>query len=332
MRTPLLSLARLARLLPLAAVAIALQACSSCSTGSQDAHKASDLHAISPLQACAAFAKAECAQVSACTPFTLALTYGDDATCEQRAALACAPALGVVGSTLTASQIDQCAQAIAAESCEQFLDNDQPSACTYTGSLGPGATCGTDSQCQSGYCRLGLPGACGACATRAQAGQPGVDGGRPACLTDADCVATLVCAMGTCVAPAPAGVACGLAQPCQRTLACVNGKCAPPVTLGGVCTLPTDCDGAHGAACNTNTHTCVALGMARSGDPCGVINGLLTDCVGGATCSGVNATLQGTCHPPAADNAPCGPDIGCMAPAACTSGARCTLPSPTNCH
>ena len=324
-----------ASLLLLIAAALAMPACGGCSNpgGAPDAGpSAAETHATSLAQACAAFARAECTQVSACTPFNLTLTYGDEATCEQRAVLACMPAVGAAGSTLSATQVEQCAQAVKAESCEQFLDNNQPSACTYTGSLALGATCGTDSQCVTGYCRLGLPGACGTCATRAQAGQGWTDGGRPSCLSDADCVATLVCAMGVCVGPAPAGAACSLQQPCQRTLGCIAGKCAPPVPVGGACTTPTDCDGAHGAACNTNTRTCVAIATVTTGQVCGIVNGGLTDCIGGATCGNVSATLQGTCHQPAADNAPCGPDIGCMAPAVCAPNARCTLPSPAACH
>jgi len=319
----------------LTAIALGLPGCGSRSDGATTAdagQSAADLRSTALLRACTAFARAECTQLSTCTPFNVTLTYGDEATCEQRAVLACMPALGAAGSTLSSTQVDQCAQAIKAETCEQFLDNDQPSACTYTGSLALGATCGTDSQCSTGYCRLGLVGGCGVCATRAQAGQTGTDGGLPACLTDGDCVATLVCAMGVCVGPSPIGAACGLQQPCQRTLACVSGKCSAPVPVGSACTLPTDCDGAHGAACNTNTRTCVAIATATSGQPCGIVNGGLTDCVGGATCGQVSATLTGTCHQTAADNAPCGPDIGCMAPAVCAAGARCTLPNPTTCH
>jgi hypothetical protein len=318
----------------LTSMALAVPACGSCSSSSAspDAGQGTgDLRAGSLMQACAEFARAECTQVATCTPFNMTLTYGDETTCEQRAVLACMPAIGAAGSTLTRAQVEQCAQAVKAETCEQFLDNDQPSACTYTGSLPVGAACGTDSQCNTGYCRLGL-GACGTCAVRAQAGQAALDGGLPSCFTDSDCVATLVCAMGVCVGPSPAGAACSLQQPCQRTLACIGGKCAAPVPVGGACTFPTDCDGAHGAACNTNTRTCVAIATATSGQPCGIVNGGLTDCVGGATCGNVNPTLQGICHQTAADNAPCGPDIGCMAPAVCAAGARCTLPNPAVCH
>jgi hypothetical protein len=325
------------------AAALALTACASCSSSSNGngggSHDAGGTTVdsgggVSVMQACAALAKAECTQFSTCTPFTTSVLYGDETTCEQRAVLACMPAIGATGSTLTATQVAQCAQAVTAETCEQFLDNDQPSACSYVGSLAAGAACGTDSQCQSGYCRLAVASTCGTCATRAQAGQTGPDGGPPACVTDADCAATLLCAAGVCAAPAATGAACSAQQPCQRTLACISGKCATPVPVGGTCTSPTDCDGAHGAACNTTTkpNKCVAVGTATSGQPCGVVNMGLTECTGGASCGNVNTMLQGTCHQPAADNGLCGPDIACMAPALCATSARCTLPNPANCH
>jgi hypothetical protein len=285
------------------------------------------------MQACVDFANAECMQLQTCTPFALTLGYGDETTCAQRAMLACMPALGAYGSTLTATQVDQCAQAVAAETCVQFLDNDQPSACTYLGSLSSGATCGTDSQCQTGYCRLGLNSTCGACATRAQAGQVGPDGGAPACATDADCAATLLCnGSGVCTAPTALAGTCSAQQPCQRNLACIGGKCATPVPVGGACTAITDCDGAHGAACNTNTKMCIAVGTATTNQACGIVSGGLTDCTASGVCSNLSAMGQGTCHQPAPDNSPCGPGIGCLAPALCTSSLRCTLPNPASCQ
>jgi hypothetical protein len=316
----------------LSAAALALTACGSCSGGDGsggDAH--AEVKEMSVTRACGAFAGAECKQLFACNPFTGSVVYGDEATCQQRATLACMPAIGAAGSTLTPSQVDQCAQAVTAETCEQYLDNDQPSACTYTGSRPAGAACGTDAQCQSGYCRLAPIGMCGTCGMRAQAGQPLAEGGIISCLTDNDCSATLLCALGQCVAPAASGAACGPLQPCQRTLACVGGKCGAPVPLGGICTTPTDCDGTHGAYCNPVTKTCQTIATAVAGQPCGILDAGVTNCTGGSTCGNVKL-LVGTCHQPAADNSPCGPDIGCMAPALCSTSARCTLPTPAVCN
>jgi hypothetical protein len=319
---------------------VSVSACGSCS-GSSAGGDGGDPHALAAVsltRACTAFAKAACGRLFGCTPFAGALAYGDAATCEQRLVLACVPAPGAPGSTLTATQVDQCADAVTGETCEQYLDNDQPSACAYTGSLPEGAACGTDAQCLTGYCRLAPLTSCGTCAKRWQAGQAGPDGGL-GCTSNADCVATLICAATGastgCTVPAAAGAACGLLQPCQGTLACIGGKCAAPVPLGGSCAAPTDCDGAHGAGCDVTTKKCIPIGTASAGQACGVSSSALVECSGGATCSTIGSpTLgQGTCHPPATDNAPCGPGIGCLAPAICApSTLRCTLPNPSLCH
>src|SRR6185437_8190213 len=96
--------------------------------------------------------------------------------------------------------------------------------------------------------------------------------------------------------------------PCERTLACVSGKCATPVPVGGTCTMATDCDGTHGAYCDTaKTKTCVAYGAAASTQPCGLVSGKITLCTAGGTCDNVTKG-QGTCHQPVADGAPCGPE------------------------
>lgn len=321
----------------LCAAALALAGCAGCGSCSGSGGDGADgghtevKQEVSLSHACGDFAMSECKLLFACNPFTGSVVYGDETTCQQRVTLACMPAIGAPGSTLTPGQVDQCAQAVAAESCEQYLDNDQPSACTYTGSRPAGAACGTDAQCQTGYCRLAPAAMCGTCATRAQAGQPIPDGSIVNCLNDGDCQATMVCALGQCVAPAPGGAACGPLQPCQRTLACVGGKCGAPMPLGAICTLPTDCDGTHGAYCNPVSKTCQVIATAAAGQPCGISDSGVTNCTGGSTCSNLKA-LAGTCHPPAADNAPCGPDIGCMAPALCGSNARCTLPNPVVCN
>ncbi len=323
----------------LASATLTLGACSSCSStspggsGSKDAGASAESGAgVSLTQACTDLAKAACRQIFSCTPSLGQIGYGDQATCIQRGTIACMPTVSAPGSTMTATMVDQCAQAVMGESCAQFLDNDQPSACNVPGTRPAGVPCGTDSQCQTGYCQLAPASVCGQCAARAQVGTPLKDGGVN-CLIDADCMATLVCAPpGQCVSPGAMGATCSAQQPCLHTLACIGGKCATPVAVGGACTMLTDCDGAHGAFCNLATKTCTSAGTATTGQPCGIVNGGVVNCIGSSTCAAINAMGQGTCHQPAADNAPCGPEIACVAPATCTTTARCTLPDPSSCH
>jgi hypothetical protein len=334
----------------LAAGALALAACSSCSSSSAkgggspqgDGGKmavsdaASDTGSgPSAATACADFATAVCGQLNACTPFALSVGYGTMATCLQRMAIACAPTLSAPGSTATPSQMETCVQAIGGETCDDWLDNAQPSACSFMGSVTAGGPCGVDSQCQTGYCRLAAGTLCGTCTTRAMSGQSSPDGG-PACVVDADCEATLVCNMGVCMAPAAQGATCTMTQPCERTLSCIGGQCATPKATGAACSAATDCNGLIGGYCNTQLMMCATTGVAMPTQACGVVSGGLATCIGGPTqCVNVNAMGQGTCSATAADGAPCGPGLGCVAPAACVPNGgqyKCTLPDPASCH
>lgn len=283
-------------------------------------------------EACADYAKAVCSQYDKCTPFEIKVVYGDEPTCEQRVRLACTPAVEAPGTTISPNSVGQCAVAYNSDTCAELLDNAQPSACAFVGSVAVGGACGSDMQCSSGYCRLALASTCGTCATRAQSGQAGPDGG-PACIVDTDCAATLICGNGKCVAPGAMGAACSTSAPCSRTLACIGGSCATPYPVGHACSAATDCDGANGAVCDmVTTKACIATGTAAAGAACGVINKGLTVCTAGATCENVSTAGIGTCHQPAADGAPCGPGIGCTSPAVCTTSAKCTLPAPSSCH
>jgi hypothetical protein len=315
---------------------VALAACGSCSsstahgTGGGDSEGPADVFVDlgpSPSQACQAYATAFCGRLESCTPFYLQAAYGDTATCVQRMAKGCMPALVANGSKVTPALMVGCATAVESQTCDEALDNQQPSACDVPGTLPMWAACGVGSQCQTGYCNM-TSGLCGSCVPRV--------GASAKCIVDADCSATLVCHMGTCVGPGIAGAPCGTASPCMRTLTCIGAKCVAPVPVGGPCSAPTDCDGAHGAFCNPQTKTCAQTQMAADGYPCGFVatdGGVIAvACAGGESCGRVNLRGQGTCHPTAADGAVCGPDIACLAPAVCSPTARCTLPNPAFCR
>jgi hypothetical protein len=315
------------------ALSVASSACGSCSgTNASTTGDAGDAGGVadqgpSPSHACQAYATAFCGRLEACTPFLMQAGYGDGATCVQRMAKGCLPALTAKGSQVTPVLMEGCAAAIESQTCDEALDNQQPSACDVPGTLPMWAPCGVSSQCQTGYCNM-TSGLCGSCVPRV--------GATAKCIVDSDCLATLVCHVGTCVGPGIAGAPCGATSPCMRTLTCIGGKCAPPVAVGGACAAPTDCDGAHGAFCNPQTKICAQTEVAANGYPCGLVGTdagtVAVACAGGESCGRVNAKGQGTCHPTAADGAPCGPDIVCLAPAVCSAAARCTLPNPAFCQ
>ncbi len=313
----------------LGAGVIVLAACGSCSSssgGAEDAGVEATVEAgPTPTEACTAFATALCDNLNNCTPFALQVSYGDTGTCIQRVTLACTPAFMVTGTQATPAQMESCASSVQAETCDEALDNPQPSACMVPGSVPLQGACGSDAQCQSGYCKPATGSLCGTCAAHVGAGA--------ACTVDADCSATLVCNNAACIGPAPVGSACSSTQPCLRSLTCIASKCATPLTAGQTCSAATDCDGKHGLYCDTKKKVCTQTQVAMTSQPCGLVNGVLTACGAGASCANISQTTgEGTCHPPAADGAPCGPGISCVPPAVCTSTARCTLPNPSVCH
>jgi hypothetical protein len=322
----------------LAGATMLLAACGACSSSKGDTAAGGDGGGSadvvvetgpSAADACLAFATAFCNRLEACTPFALQVSYGDANSCAQRGVLLCVPALSANGSTITPTQMETCAQAVEQETCDEALDNPQPSACDVPGTLAVGAVCGSHAQCQTNYCKLTPGTLCGTCTAHS--------GNGAQCQLDSDCAATLICNGGTCVGPAQSGAACGSTQPCMRSLVCIGNKCQTPLGSGAACTgtTPTtgvsDCDAAHGLYCNTQTKKCAQTQIAPTGQPCGIVSGNLVACANGDSCGNVS-NGQGTCHQPAGDGAVCGPDIACVAPAVCTSTARCTLPNPSVCH
>jgi hypothetical protein len=309
-----------ARLWWLVALTLGLSACGSCHPG--DSGQSSE-SGPGPAQACQDFAEAYCGRLNACAPFLMQVSYGDVATCAARAQLTCGPGLSAPGAHATATDMESCARAMEVQSCDDALDNSQPSACMVPGERPEGATCGVGTQCQSGYCRS-IPGTiCGKCAPHSAAGGP--------CFLDGDCAATLVCNQNVCAGPGGPGNPCGPSQPCLRSLACVAGTCRTPVAVGSPCTFPGDCDGTHGAYCDLVRHECRPTRVASTGDACGLIDGGVVACIRGESCASAKDG-QGACHATASDRAPCGPDITCMPPATCTLAARCTLPNPAACQ
>jgi hypothetical protein len=153
---------------------------------------------------------------------------------------------------------------------------------------------------------------------------------------DAQCAATTICAGGKCVTPGMMGATCSNTAPCLRTLACIGGTCKTPLAAGVACTAAGDCDGTKGLYCDPKAKTCVQTQTAAATQACNInaMMSTLIDCTGGATCANLNTTGQGTCHQPAADNASCGPGIGCQPPAACikSTAYACELPNAGNCH
>jgi hypothetical protein len=331
----------------LSAWGIVLAICTGCSSSSNKGFTPTDGGSgseagVSAMQACADYAKATCTQANTCTPFTTTVNFGDEAACEQRSILGCMPLLGIHGSSLTPEALDACAQAVTGETCVQYLDNHTPTACNFQGTLTAGEACGSGSQCQSGYCKIGVSDAgtgvpCGVCATRGTA-----------CSSDNDCASDQLCAGGQCRTPmTPPGMCNNALQICQRTTVCLGeqeseagvGTCQPPGMAGAPCQDSGDCAGGNGILCDVAHQKCVAATTATTGQMCGIVSGSLVVCSAGSVCTNLmkindaGLPVEGTCHEPAADGAPCGMGVGCTLPAVCSPKTfTCTLPNPGSCQ
>jgi len=132
-----------------------------------------------------------------------------------------------------------------------------------------------------------------------------------------------------------------------RTLVCLGeqeadsglGACGMPGMVGAACQDDGDCAGGIGIVCDIAQQMCVAAQKATAGQSCGVVNGALVYCTGGAACANLmkvndaGVPVEGTCHPSAADGAPCGTGVNCTLPATCSPKTfTCTLPNPGSCQ
>jgi hypothetical protein len=284
---------------------------------------------VSADQACSDFASAGCQKLSSCTAFLIDDVYGDVATCTTRLKASCTDALAATGTGLTPAQRESCAQALPGAQCADLVVNNFPTACrAVAGQFSNGTTCGDSSQCQSTYCNLGADGTCGACGAARAA--PGAS-----CHRDDDCAYGSTCTNGACATHATSGGVCDSSHPCQQPLACKNGVCATPDEIGASCTMGS-CDQLAGLYCTTiGSAVCKAITLAKAGEMCGVVNGVLAACSGGGHCKVVVGTAAGTCEAAAADGATCDSTNGptCLPPAVCGATSKvCTLPNPAGCH
>jgi hypothetical protein len=294
-------------------------------------------------EACASFEAARCERLATCTDDLLTtLRYGDRATCEARGRIACLAALEAEGTSATPASLGSCAASIAAEACDDFLSGAVPDACEPApGARATGASCLTSGQCASTYCAVQKNALCGVCAEPPRAGDP-------CALTD-DCGRELVCSKaGICAALVLEGDACDDARPCAPRLACTGPagatSCQPTLTTEGAECDPQahnapDCDRVAGLYCAPKTKTCERALLAAAGEPCGLVEGRVSVCTGGALCAGASAGEPGVCLAPAADDAACDDKLGppCALPARCvtpdvtTTAGTCRAPDAALC-
>jgi len=281
---------------------------------------------VSADQAATDASSALCEALQKCAPLLVQITYGDVDACKSRSKVGFQPALSANGTSLTASQLESCAQDLGGATCEKLVGHDLPASCqTKPGTLTDGAACGTDQQCQNRLCRKDATAACGTCSKLGAAGD--------ACTANEECDYGLGCTSGVCSAFVTAGNPCDTNHACNPTLVCKSGTCGTPGEAGEACEPPTSlastCNLVEGLFCGAN-RICAQLQYAGPGEPCGLVDGRGVGCSGAGTCR-TTGGLSGTCQAPAADGSACsatGPS--CTSPARCV-GNVCKIDDPTAC-
>jgi hypothetical protein len=272
-------------------------------------------------QACTHFSEIFCDALNTCAPLFVQVWYVDGPTCRARTKLSCMADQSVAGINRTPGQIVACADAAKTATCEDLVADRLPAACDpVPGPTINGGGCGASLQCMSGHCEKGSN-SCGTCAPRQAA--------NGACTIDAGCIKGLVCAAQKCVVPRELGNDCDPSNPCRSSLYCDKNtrKCATRVGAGSPCGSDGNaCDILQSVACGppVSAPTCQPVGVAKGGQPCGLVNNTLTVCVLLNMCS------TGVCPAPAADGTACSDAIRCLPPASCVNGL-CRLPSAANC-
>jgi hypothetical protein len=278
-------------------------------------------------QACAEFSQVFCNALQTCASFFTQVLYGDAATCLARTKLSCVTDQSVPGINRTPADVVACANAARNATCDELIANRLPAACdNVPGPTIDGGGCGSSLQCMSGHCEKGNN-SCGTCAPR----QPA----NGSCTVDEGCARGLVCANQRCVAPRESGADCDQNNPCRASLYCDKNShtCASRAGAGAPCGSDGNvCDPVKGVACNgfASTPTCQAVGVAKGGQPCGIVNSMLTLCVELNSCAGAMLTQPGVCTAPAADGTQCNDNMHCVPPASCVN-SLCRLPSVASC-
>jgi hypothetical protein len=283
-------------------------------------------------------ANAFCARVNACVPALTSLQWGDVPTCTGKYKNLLLGTLHATGTSATAADLEACAQAIPAASCDDVLGRNLPEPCkAKSGSLMDGQACGDNSQCSGKMCNIAPGKICGVCSKPAAAGA--------ACQSNDDCDYGLDCVgaagMKTCASRVGAGQSCDAMHPCLSTLACKAGTCGTPDSAATACTAGGDtCDTAHGIFCSPITSMCVQVTFAKAGGMCGIVSSSIVLCETGGldintSCTGFKypAMPTGTCAAPAADGASCNDLTGpsCVPPSICVNGA-CQVKDPSGCR
>lgn len=271
-------------------------------------------------RACREWAAVTCASHFTCSSFGMRLQYEDAAACVAGTVPLCLAGLRAPGNATTAADLSACTAAFASlKSCADYYAGRFLAPCFPPGTRANGAPCRSEAQCASNFCSRSAN--CGQCADAPGVGSPCAFG---------LCGLGLLCIQNQCVVPRRPGEACDAKLlACAYPFPCLNGVCAIPVSTAGAACDPRvsfTCNHAQGFNCDADSKTCISVGFAGPGMPCGKVNGVDTYRRAGGLC------VKGQCVAPVADGAacdfwngpPCLPDSNCV-------GGVCKLDDPSAC-
>jgi hypothetical protein len=277
----------------------------------------------SPQAVCAFYAERDCAAWQKCNAPEVRYFFGGDlATCKERSTLGCVSRVTATGTNQKPSQVVECARAVAALSCETYLDFERwPEACAIPpGNLSDGAACIASAQCQGGHCAISNTEPCGVCRATSRAGE--------ACGVQADCLDLMPCVNGVCVPHPKLGEPCDAKErACVAGLVCRNldaageGICEKLLSVGAPCDPRSpageECDYTQSYACDPVARIC---GVAA--DPFG---GVGAPCGSSGECNAVSFCRGGVCRARPRDGELCTVGVmECVHPARCIHGL-CTV-------
>jgi hypothetical protein len=299
---------------------------------------------LSATQACTDLAQQRCQKMQDCNPQGVLNTYGDLAGCQSTQASTCETSLSAPETANTPDHTEACAQALPNVSCDDYQLGNVPAPCQPpVGPRDAGSACSFSGQCATAYCLVPKTETCGTCAAT-----PGLG---DSCANNA-CGPGFLCDSLSmlCVAPVDASGPCNSTSACAPGLTCLGntatslGTCTPLATVGASCDLAdggSRCDGRFGLYCNTEAgRVCAEVATASATQPCGTIDGGVTDCLAGSFCQKSPGSNAGTCVAPAAEGGACDTVNGptCAAPARCVLAAEgattglCHTNNPATCN
>ncbi|GAC1353121.1 MAG: hypothetical protein NVSMB1_23190 [Polyangiales bacterium] len=117
---------------------------------------------VSVDKGCSDLSASLCEKLKSCSPFTVAVGFGDVATCVERTKLSCLTGTGSPSGGTSGAQLSTCGKAYSALSCPVYFSKPDVLACVPTaGKRAVGSPCGDDSQCTSTFCAKTAAGGCG---------------------------------------------------------------------------------------------------------------------------------------------------------------------------